>query len=469
MKEFSSDYKLRPKLDPSFLPAVLWNKAYQQAVKDSGRGENLIIALERPQGAISRVVTRILPHSGSNIELNLQYVERMIKSLLWIKGGFRLIFSGPQEIAAAISSIYSPSGSRAFDHAIMSEKIYGHKLDVTWAEPSQIPAEKETSIKLGGNWNGCRIGFDLGGSDRKCAAVLDGKVIYTEEIPWDPYFQSDPLWHKAGIQDSLTRAAAKLPRVDAIGGSAAGVYIDNKVKVASLFRGVSRRDFKEFVAGLFLELQSDWDNIPMVVVNDGEVTALAGAAAVNDSAVLGISMGTSQAAGYVNPRGNITDWLNELAFVPIDFRTQAPRDEWSGDLGCGVQYFSQQAVARLAPAAGFNFPQATPLPEQLEKIQESLASGDSRAADIFLTIGAYFAYAIAYYSDFYKFSHLLVLGRVSSGEAGNLIISTAGKVLAAEFPELAAAVKFFTLDEKNKRHGQAVAAAGLPLITKNGV
>jgi len=466
MQDLVIDYKRRPKLDPNFVPAVLWNKAFKRAVKASGKGEDLILGLQRSQSSVSRIYTRILPHSGNNIELNNKYIERLVKSLLWIKGGFRLFVAGNKEIAATIAAVYSPYGNRSFDHAIMSEEIYNQKFTVSSCQPEQVPRGNAASIKLGGNWNGCRIGFDLGGSDRKCAAVIDGKVIYSEEIPWDPYFQSDPLWHKAGIQDSIKKAAARLPRVDAIGGSAAGVYINNQVKVASLFRGVSRQDFQHFVSDMFRKIQSEWDNIPLVVVNDGEVTALAGAEAVNDTAVLGISMGTSQAAGYVDPQGNITDWLNELAFVPIDYRSNAPRDEWSGDLGCGVQYFSQQAVARLAPAAGILFSENMPLPERLEKVQERLAAGDNRAQDIFETIGTYFAYAVALYAEFYKFRHLLVLGRVTSGEGGSLIIATAAKILAAEFPELSAAVKFFSLDEKNKRHGQAVAAAGLPIVAK---
>jgi hypothetical protein len=63
-------------------------------------------------------------------------------------------------------------------------------------------------------------------------------VVYSEEIVWDPYFQPDPQYHFDGIMDTLKKAAAHLPRVDAIGGSAAGVYVNNRVKVASLFRGV---------------------------------------------------------------------------------------------------------------------------------------------------------------------------------------------------------------------------------------
>ena len=206
--------------------------------------------------------------------------------------------------------------------------------------------------------------------------------------------------------------------------------------------------------------------MPLIVANDGEVTALAGAMSMNAVGVLGLSMGTSQAVGYVNMEGNITDWLNELAFAPVDYRENAPVDEWSGDIGCGAQYFSQQAVARLAPFAGLNFPGDMKFPERLVKIQELMAEKDPRAAAIYRTIGVCFGYAIAHYADFYDIHNLLILGRVTSGEGGEIILEEAHRVLDAEFPELAKTISFRTPDEKFKRHGQAVIAASLPELVK---
>jgi predicted NBD/HSP70 family sugar kinase len=318
-------------------------------------------------------------------------------------------------------------------------------------------------MSLGRNLDGCRIGFDLGGSDRKCAAVIDGKVVFSEEVVWDPYFQSDPNYHIEGIRDSLMRAAAHLPRVDAIGGSSAGVYVNNEVRAASLFRGVSEADFEKHIRRIFFTLKERWNNVPFEVVNDGEVTALAGSMSLHADGVLGIAMGTSEAAGYVDPQGHITPWLNELAFTPVDFRdpAQAPVDEWSGDRGCGALYFSQQAVARLAPAAGFKFGKM-PFPEQLVEVQEAIKQGDTRAGSIYETIGTCFGYSIAHYADYYDISNLLILGRVTSGEGGEIIINEAETVLATEFPELQ--IKLVVPDEKTKRHGQAVAAASLPAV-----
>jgi predicted NBD/HSP70 family sugar kinase len=325
-----------------------------------------------------------------------------------------------------------------------------------------MPASSETAMPLGRHLDGCRIGFDLGGSDRKCAAVIDGAVVFTEEVAWNPYFQSDPQYHYDGINDSLKRAAAHLPRVDAIGGSAAGIYVNNEVRVASLFRGVAPSDFESRIRRIFFDLQREWGGIPLVVVNDGEVTALAGSMAMNQNRVLGISLGTSQAAGYVDGSGSIRPWLNELAFTPVDYRGDAPVDEWSQDRGCGVQFFSQQAVARLAPSAGIGFPPGLPFADRLIEVQNLMKQGDRRARQIYETIGVCFGYALAHYADFYDLEHVLILGRVTSGDGGTVILEKARKVLATEFPALAQRLHLTTPDETQKRHGQAVAAASLP-------
>ncbi|MEW6305360.1 MAG: ROK family protein, partial [Verrucomicrobiota bacterium] len=293
---------------------------------------------------------------------------------------------------------------------------------------------------------------------------VDGKVVFSEEIVWDPYHQPDPQYHYSGIMDSLKRAAAQLPRVDAIGGSAAGVYVNNRVMVASLFRGVAPDVFNQRVKDMFLQIGKEL-GVPLEVVNDGEVTALAGSMSLNKNAVLGIAMGTSQAAGYVTPEGNITSWLNELAFAPIDYNPSAPVDEWSGDYGCGAQYFSQQAVGRLLPVAGIDVDPKTPLPEKLKHVQSLMQQGDHRAENIYRTIGTYLGYALAHYADFYAFENLLILGRVTTGKGGDLIIEGAKEVLRVEFADLAGRIAFHIPDEKDKRHGQAVAAASLPKLS----
>jgi predicted NBD/HSP70 family sugar kinase len=350
----------------------------------------------------------------------------------------------------------------------MGESVYGRPLAVESVPLDAFPSERETSAPLGRHLDGFRIGFDLGASDRKCAAVSHGEVVFSEEVAWNPGAQSDPQYHFDGIDDSLRRAAAHIPRVDAIGGSAAGVYVNNEVRVGSLYRGVPPHLFETRVRRLFFELRQAWGGIPFEVVNDGEVTALAGSMALGDNAVLGVAMGSSTAAGFVTPQGAITTCLNELAFAPVDYREDegAPSDEWSGDRGVAAQYLSQQAVARLLEPAGIDLPDGMTPAEKLASVQRLMADGDPRARQIFQTIGVYFGYAIAHYADFYDLRNLLVLGRVMTGEGGDVILSLAASVLREEFPELAERIRFHIPGETEKRHGQAIAAASLPAIVE---
>ena len=451
-------------LDPAFVPASLWRRAYRGIVAKASDSRAISIVLQRPDGTTFVEHDRLLPVSAANDPLTLRYVERLIKTLLWQKGGCTVLIAGADEVASALARIYSVQGARAFDAEFMGAKIYRAPFVVRAVSTDAIPRPCDRSLSLGRHLQGCRIGFDLGGSDRKAAAVMDGKVVFAEEIAWSPYFERDPAYHVAGVQDSLRRAAAHLPRVDAIGGSAAGVYVNNEPRVGSLFRGVSPAAFETTIRPMFATLRAQWNNVPFEVANDGEVTALAGSMSLGTNAVLGVSMGTSQAGGYVTPEGRITTWLNELAFVPVDYSATAPCDEWSGDAGCGVNYFSQQGVARLASVAGFKFPDAQGLPERLVAVQEAMKRDDPRARAIYRTLGSYLGYGIALYAELYELRTVLVLGRVTSGAGGELLLECAREVLRAEFPELSDRVALSMPDEASKRHGQAVAAASLPTL-----
>jgi predicted NBD/HSP70 family sugar kinase len=453
-----------PELDPGYVPAVLWNRAYRELTATAPDRRAFAMAVVRADGEASVWKGEVLPANHPQAALTFRYVERLLKFLLWQRGGCRVRLAGAPEVAAHLQSVYSHTGARAFDHRFMGNEVYGQPFSVEACAWSDLPVEQPVGLAVGRHRDGCRIGFDLGGSFRKVAALIDGQVVFTESTAWDPYFQADPAYHIEGVEDSLRRAAAHLPRVDAIGGSAAGVYVNNEVRIASLFRGVPRERFEASIRRMFFDLQARWGGIPFEVVNDGEVTALSGSISLGDNAVLGVSMGTSMAGGYVTPAGGITPWLNELAFAPVDYAEDAPIDEWSGDRGCGVQYFSQQGIDRLAAKAGIHFPDDQPLAERLIVVQASMAAGDERALAIYETLGTQLGYAIAHYADFYELQNVLLLGGVTAGAGGEVILGKAGEVLRAEFPQLAAGLRLTMPDEKDKRHGQAVAAASLPTL-----
>ena len=442
---------------------MLGNRAFVKAARESGRAVPLRIAVQRGDGSVSTFETTVFASDAELAQANLTYAERLVKFLLWQRGGWKVYVGGPKEIGEHITKVYSPEGKRAFDYEFMGQTVYEKPFTVEICDAESVPESSESTAPLGRHLDGCRVGFDLGASDRKTSAVVDGADVFTEEVAWDPKNATDWRYQYDGIKHSIQRAIEHLPRLDAIGGSAAGVYINNRAMVASLFRGIPKDDFEQHVKPVFEHLAQEF-RVPLDVVNDGEVTALAGSMSLEANAVLGVAMGSSEAAGYVTPEGNITGWLNELAFAPIDYSPDAPEDEWSGDIGCGVQYFCQQGVMRLAANGGLEFDPERTVPERLEDVQAWMLEGNDTVAQIYESLGYCLGYSIAHYADFYEIQKMLVLGRVTTGPGGDMILECAQKVLDTEFPEQAEKMEMMLPNEKLRRVGQAIAAASLPVI-----
>jgi predicted NBD/HSP70 family sugar kinase len=449
-----------PPYEPDFRPAALANRAFRAEV--AAVGIPLVLGLQRSQDEISRYETLVFPPGHPHFEENFYYAERLVKFLLWARGGYKVYVGGPVEIANHIRACYSASGSRQFDYHFMGEQVYEQTFSVVSCEPGQVPAGHESGRALGGHLNGCRIGFDLGASDRKVSAVVDGEVVFSEEVIWEPRKHADPSYHYNEIMASIRTAAEKMPRVDAVGGSTAGVVITNRPMVASLFRAVPAESYGQ-IHSLFERIRDEL-KVPLVVINDGDVTALAGALSLEENGVLGIAMGSSEAAGYVDPDGHIRNWLSELAFAPIDYNPNAPVDEWSGDAGVGAQYFSQQCVFRLVGKTGIDVPEGVTDAEKLKFVQEKLEAGHPGAEKIWESMGIFLGYGLAHYAEFYETTNVLILGRCTSGRGGTIILENALRVLAAEFPELAGRLHVQLPDEKSRRVGQSIAAASLPEV-----
>ena len=449
-------------LDPGFRPLSLGIRNFRKALAAWGASERFSIGLEQGPGNITRLDLEIFPEGADRYSDNLQYVGWMLNFLLWSCGGWRATLGGSPRLGQALASQYSPGSLRAFDAELMG-RAFGHPFEVVITRPEAVPEGCSQALALGGHLEGCRIGFDLGASDYKVAAVVDGEPIFSTELPWNPRVESDPAYHYRHIQEGLKLAASHLPRVDAIGGSSAGIIVANQIRVASLFRAVPLDRFDAQVKTLFQRLQAEW-GVPFEVANDGDITALAGALSLGQTGILGIALGSSEAVGFLDRKGRITGWLNELAFAPVDANPDAGTDDWSGNPGVGAAYFSQQAVAKLSGPAGLTFPAEMGLPERLKEVQERMERGDAAARAIFESIGTYLGYALPFYAEFYDLAHAMILGRVTSGAGGELILSRAQAILRQEFPEVAERMSVFLPDEKSRRVGQAVAAASLPML-----
>ena len=444
-----------PALDPGFIPIYRFNSSFLKTAR-----QPFGVALMR--GERQTAVCRTYIHGTPGMRpADMVYVDRLVKSLLWMKGGYEILLCGDARICEQIARAYAPDGARAFDYGFMT-RVYERPLTVRRVDA--LPEAEDASEAIGRHLSGCRIGFDAGGSDRKVSAVIDGEPVFSEEVVWHPKTQADPAYHYEGIVSAFRAAAAHMPRVDAIGVSSAGVFIRNRTMVASLFLKVPEPLFQSQVKDIYLRAAKEIGDVPVVVANDGDVTALAGAMSLNENNVLGMAMGTSEAVGFVDVNGNITGWLNELAFAPVDLNPAAMRDEWSGDIGCGVKYFSQDGVIKLAQRANIDLSGADTPAEKLKVVQALAEAGDPAAHRVFSDIGVYLGHTLPQYFDLYGFTNVLLLGRVLSGAGGEVLSETAARVLKEEYPEVASAVSLRLPDERSRRVGQSVAAASLPAL-----
>lgn len=449
-------------LDVNFKPIYEEILKFNKEVESQKDSQKVTVVVER-NGGYNYIYSFNAFLDGVNDELNIKIAERIIKAILWVCGGYKIYISGSKTIFESIKKSYSLKNARHFDVDFMST-VYEKPFEVVYCEQNEIPQKKYAFSKVGGNIKGCRIGFDAGGSDRKVSAVIDGEVVYSEEVVWNPKVTEDPTYHYEGIKTAFLTAKSKMPRVDAIGISSAGVYIDNKIMVASLFNKVDKSIHGEYVKNMYINVAKEIGDVPILVANDGDVTALAGSMALNDVNVLGIAMGTSEAVGYINDKGGLNGWISELAFVPVDLSDTAMQDEWSGDFGVGCKYFSQDAVIKLAEMGGFKFEDGLTPAQKLKVIQGLCAIDDELAIKVYQDIGTYLAYTIPFYSLFYDIKHLLLLGRVMSGKGGDIIIQTCRQVLSEEYPEFAK-VQLSLPDEKTRKVGQSIAAASLPEVS----
>ncbi|MFA5448905.1 MAG: ROK family protein [Clostridia bacterium] len=437
-------------LDKNYIPIYLWHKRFTEGLRQTD-AKPFYIALERGEGEIKVHTSEIYADGRTE---NLSYIERVVKTMLWAYGGYKFYFWGDAELVEELGKIYSKTGARAFDAEFMA-KVYGRKLEFASVALEDFPVECDKGEKCGANKAGRRIGFDAGGSDRKVTACIDGKSIFEKEVVWHPKLHSDIEYHIEGIRDSIDMAMEKLGgKADAIGVSSAGIVVDGEMRIASLFRKVPEELYKEKVFPIYKNLAKEY-GCPVKIANDGDIAALSGAFQLGQGRILGTSMGTSFAGGYIGENIDIKGYLNELAFVPVDVGSSAAMDEWSGDAGVGVMYHSQDAVIKLAEEAGIDWNGASSPANKLKEVQKLIKKNDATARAIFEKMGEYFAYTILWLEIFYDIDKVMLFGRVASEAGGDIIIAKAAALLKAEGSE----VGIILPDENSRRLGQSYTAA----------
>merc|ERR1719238_2049024 len=363
-------------------------------------------------------------------------------------------------------------------------KVCGHPdkpFEVAIVASAELPEAKDTPQVCGKDASGCRLAFDLGKSDIKVVAVKDNEVLYSKETEWN-VTNPDPQYHFDAIVSAMKLGKDALPQIDAIGGSATGtVGAHNEATWCDIFPCVPPDVYKEKVVDIFQRIAKELaGDVPLKVINDGEVTALAAVQRIKAGNVLGISMGSSEGGGYANNDGNLMGWINEMCYIRLDLNPEAPTDPWTKGAHTGIShmYLGQRGATKLAAKAGVAVPSnlVYPHPDMctirhenhaqcLKLIQSAMAdpAQQPRVKQLYITIGVYLGYGLAQYCEFYKIDHVMILGRVSKGAGGDIMLNTAKKVLETEFPEYAG-MQFHTADDHFKAVGQCIAAAALPEI-----
>ena len=250
--------KYIPQLDKNFRPMVVEFRNYVKEVA-SAQNKPVKICVERNDGYNYIFGYDVFASADKSCENN-RMAERIAKTILWLVGGYKIYVLGDEGIYNYLKDAYTDSGIRAFDKNFM-ERVYENKFEVILCDEATFPTEKKCSLSVGGHLDGCRIGFDAGGSDRKVSAVIDGEVVYSEETVWFPKINTDPDYHYNEILAAMKTAASKMPRVDAIGVSSAGVYVDNKIMVASLFIKVDKAIHGDYVKNMYINVANEMSKI----------------------------------------------------------------------------------------------------------------------------------------------------------------------------------------------------------------
>jgi len=455
-----------------------------EAVKDcTGK---LDWALPRSNGC-GRYSLPVFPDDHPDVEASIYVACNIIQEMIWQRSASGLMLAGPQKICEAVQKAYSKGGMYEFE-VMQMPRVCGtpdKPFTVTIVgSVSALPAGADTPVEVGKDVSGCRLSFDLGKSDIKTVAIKDGEVLYSKETEWD-VTNPDPQYHFDAVLAALKIAKEALPggQVDAVGGSATGTLSgNNEATWCDLFPNVPPAVYKEKVVDIFPRIAKALaGDVPFKVINDGEVTAVAAAQKIKAGNVFGISLGSATGGGYANADGNLLGWVNEMAYIKIDFNPDAVRNPWDkgAHTGCSHVYLGQRGATRFAAVAGvknlpdnyvYGHPDTLTIKHEghaqcLKLIQKAMQdpTQEPQVRKIYETVGVYLGYALAQYKEFYAIDHVMILGRVPKGHGGDIMLEVAKRVLETEFPDLSP-VQFHTADDHFKAVGQCIAAAALPKI-----
>jgi len=448
--------KNKPFYEPGFIPAYKFIEAYLK-----GASQPYALAWQR-KDYISKFSTFIYG-TPEKSELDYYYLKLITEFTYNIWGGWKLYLCGDEALSLKIKAAMLDTLAK-FGSWGSIKLLFNQDFTVEFLPFEQCP-QNEGSKPFGNHLNGCRIGFDGGGSDRKVSAVIDGEVVYSEEVLWEAKFRSDIDYHYNEVLTAFKTAAAKMPRVDAIGVSIAGSMVGDQYYRGTITKEVSAKDMEEKGRDLFRRAADQiGPNIPVVGRNDGDIAALAGAMSLQKNKLWGVPLGTGFGSGYVDGAGNLKDWSTNMAFSKVAVNEDAHSSELLGFIGIGESYISQNRVIEMAEKEGIEMPPELYPAEKLLIIQDYMNKGDSRTTRIFTYMGCCFAHMLPLADLFLDIEHVYLIGRLVSGKGGEVFVQECQRVLNEDYPDHAAKMTLWLPDENDRRVSQSVAAASLPIV-----
>ena len=248
-----------PELDPGFLPLSKFVEAFRKSVGENG--QLVKVAVERENGQIAAFDLRI--HGTDEMfPADLVYVERYLKTVLWGCGGFKIYIGGNDAIAAEIKKAYAIGGTREFDAVNMSQ-IYEKPFEVICTSLEQMPASRASLRVLVGTSTAAVSALMRAEATARYLQLSTAKLFGVRKWSGIPKTNADPDYHFQGIVAAMKSAAAKMPQVDAIGVSSAGIYVNNRTMLASLFLKVPKEAFDAKVKDIYVRSgKGNWRRPP---------------------------------------------------------------------------------------------------------------------------------------------------------------------------------------------------------------
>lgn len=245
-------------------PITDWNTEFCP----SERGVELTVSLESG-GAVRRQFRLGLPDIESP-KLG-RYLRTYVHNRLWAIGAERVVLDCDQDLFDKIASAFRPGGEFSHQVAMMSE-IYGCHFEIVRGDARDAAGGASGTTQQPGRPKvGKHIGVDLGGSDAKVVALVDGELRHHEKRDWKPKSFREGRQAVSVVCDLVKNALAKsgIDSPDGVGISSAGIVVNDRIMASGIFGGLPAEEFQEWIVPMGERVSEAFGGVPIGVAHDG--------------------------------------------------------------------------------------------------------------------------------------------------------------------------------------------------------